>query len=191
MVEVPYTLAGREIPDLAGRNRSEIRPAPCVFCGRAIRHFNDAGTGWLLGAVVDGESRMYLRCIEGPCSRASAPWIWRCGCSGHHVENVGDRCHQCRRPRGQAEPYDRVECPVCGAGPLAGRPARDRQRAVPVVHRRAGLSAGVDRRPGRDVAGDLARRRLRGMRSFIVESRSFLNPAAGHRGRSPFSFPGR
>jgi hypothetical protein len=115
MVGVPYSLAGREIPDLAGRDRSALPPAPCVFCGRLIQHFDDGGTGWPLGAVVDGESRIYLRCIEGPCYRASAPWIWRCGCSGHHVENVGGRCHRCRRPRAQAEPYDRVECPVCGA----------------------------------------------------------------------------
>jgi hypothetical protein len=115
MVGVPYTLAGREIPDLAGRDRSEILPAPCVFCGRAIRHFDLGGTGWPLGAVVDGESRVYLRCIEGPCYRASAPWIWRCGCLGRHVDNVGGGCHRCRRPRGQAEPYDRVECPACGA----------------------------------------------------------------------------
>lgn len=115
MIELPYTSAGREMPDRAACSRSDVSPAPCVFCGRVIRHFNDGGTGWLLGAVVDGESRIYLRCIEGRCYRASAPWIWWCGCSGRHVENVGGRCHRCGRPRHEAEPYDRVECHVCGA----------------------------------------------------------------------------
>ena len=115
MIEVPYTLAGREIPGLAACDQSELPPAPCIFCARLIQHVNDGGSGWLLGAVVDGESRAYLRCNEGPCSRVSAPWIWRCGCVANYVENVGDRCHQCRRLRSEAEPYDRVECPTCGA----------------------------------------------------------------------------
>jgi hypothetical protein len=114
MTEVPYTLAGREIPDRATCNSAERPPAPCLYCGRTIQHVNDGGIGWLLGAVVDGESRNYLYCNQGPCARASAPWIWRCGCSGHYVENVGDRCHHCRRPRHDAEPYDWVECLVCG-----------------------------------------------------------------------------
>jgi hypothetical protein len=115
MVGAPYTLTGREIAGLAAHHRSEVPPSPCIFCGRAIRHVNDDGTGRLLGAVVDGESRTYLRCNDGPCARTSAPWVWRCGCARDYVENVGGRCHSCRRPRSEAEPYDRVECPACGA----------------------------------------------------------------------------
>jgi hypothetical protein len=114
MVGVPYTLAGREIPDLAAGDHPEVPPAPCAFCGRVIRLLDDGGVGRLLGAVVDGRPRAYLRCGEGPCSRASAPWIWRCGCVAHYIENVGDHCHHCLRPRHEAEPYDRVECPSCG-----------------------------------------------------------------------------
>jgi hypothetical protein len=115
MVGMPDSLAGREIPGLAAHDQSDVPPSPCAFCGRVIRHANDGGTGWLLGAVVDGEPRMYLRCGDGPCARASAPWIWRCGCIPDYVENVGDRCHSCKRRRSEAEPYDRVECPTCGA----------------------------------------------------------------------------
>ena len=114
MPVIPYVLAGRELPAASG-DRVAIPTAPCVFCGRSIRHFNEGGTGWLLGAVAAGQPGVYLRCLEGPCARASDRWIWRCGCSGHHVENLGDRCHACLRPRHQAVPYDRVECPDCGS----------------------------------------------------------------------------
>jgi hypothetical protein len=115
MIAVPGTLASREIPGLAAHDQSEVPPLPCIFCGEMIRHANDGGTGWLLGAVVDGEPRNYMYCNDGPCGRASAPWIWRCGCAGDYVENVDDRCHCGRRPRSEAEPYDRVDCPTCGA----------------------------------------------------------------------------
>jgi len=40
--------------------------------------------------------------------------IWRCGCVPDYVENVGDHCHACRKPRHEAEPYDVVKCIVCG-----------------------------------------------------------------------------
>ncbi len=114
MPVIPYILAGRELPAASG-DRAAIPTAPCVFCGRSIRHFDEGGTGWLLGAVAAGRPAVYLRCLEGPCARASDRWIWRCGCSGHHVENLGDRCHACLRPRHEAEPYVRVECPDCGS----------------------------------------------------------------------------
>ena len=114
MSQVPYTLAGREIPELPICGNSEAHPALCVFCGAMIEHDNDGGMGWLLGALVDGETRTYLRCNEGSCAAASAPWIWRCGCIPDYVENVGDHCHACRRPRHEAQPYDLVECGVCG-----------------------------------------------------------------------------
>lgn len=114
MPVLPYILAGRELPAASG-DRAVIPTAPCVFCGRPIRHFNDGGTGWLLGAVAVGQPAVYLRCLEGPCVRASDRWIWRCGCSGHHVENLGGHCHACLRPRHQSVPYDRVECLDCGS----------------------------------------------------------------------------
>ncbi|MGP0068947.1 MAG: hypothetical protein ACLQGP_35770 [Isosphaeraceae bacterium] len=114
MIALPYTLAGREIPDLPVRDESDAHLAPCLFCGRMLEHVHAGGIGGIVGALVDGESRTYLRCNEGPCATASAPWIWRCGCVPHYIENVGDRCHDCRRPRHEAEPYDRVERLVCG-----------------------------------------------------------------------------
>jgi hypothetical protein len=113
-MEIPYVLAGRQIPDRPVPDSLAVHPAPCIFCGKPIEHVNDGGIGWLLGALVDGESRTYLYCNTGPCARASAPWIWRCGCIPDYVENLGGHCHACRRPRHEAVPYDRVECPVCG-----------------------------------------------------------------------------
>jgi hypothetical protein len=112
---IPYTLAGREIRINAAGHRADAPAAPCIFCGRSIRHFDAGGTGWLLGVVAGGEPAVYVRCIEGPCARASERWVWRCGCAGHHVENVGDRCHACLRPRHEAVAYDHVECTACGA----------------------------------------------------------------------------
>jgi hypothetical protein len=114
MLNLPYTLAGCEIPDLPVRDECDVHPAPCLFCGRMLEHVNAGGIGGIVGALVDGESRTYLRCNEGPCATASAPWVWWCGCAPDYVENVGDHCHDCRRPRYEAEPYDRVECLVCG-----------------------------------------------------------------------------
>jgi hypothetical protein len=110
---VPYVLAGREIPDDQSPDGMEVRAAPCIFCGRVLHHVNDGGDGLILNAVADGVARRYLHCSEGPCSEASAPWIWRCGCASHYIENVGDHCGGCRRHRRWAWPYERVECPLC------------------------------------------------------------------------------
>jgi hypothetical protein len=113
-IDAPYRLAGRELPAHPLPDDHEVHPTPCIFCGAMIEHVDDGGIGSLLGAVVDGQSRNYLRCSEGLCAAASAPWIWRCGCVADYVENIGDYCHECRRPRHEAEPYDRVECLICG-----------------------------------------------------------------------------
>jgi hypothetical protein len=114
MNHLPYVLAGRRIPDGPDAPEREVPPAPCLFCGTVIEQVNDGGIGRVLGAVVDGESRTYLYRNAGPCATTSAPWIWRCGCVPDYAENVGGHCHACRRPRHKAEPYDRVECVVCG-----------------------------------------------------------------------------
>lgn len=111
-----YTLEGREVPD--ARPGDEVGRAPCIFCGRVIGHWNDVNkdepaeaatnVGWLLGAVVDGMSKEYLYCDQPPCEEVKAHGygkeIWRCGCVPDYVENVGDLCHACRRPRAEAVP---------------------------------------------------------------------------------------
>ncbi len=114
MIDVPYVLVGKQIPRHAVPEGREVHPAPCIFCGAPIEHVDDGGIGRLLGARVDGESWVYLYCNSGPCAQRSAPWIWRCGCVPDYAENVRGHCYQCRKPRHEAEPYDRVECPVCG-----------------------------------------------------------------------------
>ena len=87
---VPYVLAAREIPTGQPPDGMEVHPAGCIFCGRVLRHVNDGGDGMIVNAVVNSIDRQYLYCNEGPCSEASAPWIWRCGCVADHIENVGD-----------------------------------------------------------------------------------------------------
>ena len=106
---MPYVLDGREVPERCeGRNVGE---APCIFCGRTIGHYNDEMdncVGWLLGAVVNGESKEFLYCDQPPCVEVKVHGygkaIWRCGCVSDYVENVGDICHACRRPRAEAIP---------------------------------------------------------------------------------------
>jgi hypothetical protein len=110
---VPYVLAAREIPAGQPPDGMEVHPARCIFCGRVLRHVNDGGDGMIVNAVVDGVARQYLYCDEGPCSEASAPWIWRCGCDADYIENVGDRCGSCSRHRRMARPYKRLDCPLC------------------------------------------------------------------------------
>ena len=102
-----------------------------------------AASARIVGALVDGESRTYpAHATRDRAPTASAPWIWRCGCVPDYVENVGDHCHDCRRPRHEAEPYDRVECLVCGeARWLDDRFGIGNGRCLS-LHRRAGLPAG-------------------------------------------------
>ena len=57
MIALPYTLAGREIPDLPVRDESDAHLAPCLFCGRMLEHVHAGGIGGIVGALVDGESR--------------------------------------------------------------------------------------------------------------------------------------
>lgn len=111
---IPFVLAGREIPDGPAPNGLEVHPAPCIFCGTPLRHVNDGGDGLIVNAVFDGVARQYMRCNERPCSSISAPWIWRCGCDSHDIENVGNHCGGCRRHRRMARAYARAHCPYCG-----------------------------------------------------------------------------
>ena len=68
MNPVPYGLTGRQIPHHPVPEEREVPPAPCIFCGKPIEHVNDGGIGWLLGARVDGESRVYRHGHSGPCA---------------------------------------------------------------------------------------------------------------------------
>ena len=110
---VPYVLAAREIPAGQPPDGMEAHPARCIFCSRVLHHVNDGGDGMIVNAVVDGVARQYLHCNEGPCSEASASWIWRCGCATDYIENVGDYCGACRRHRRLARPFESLECPLC------------------------------------------------------------------------------
>ncbi len=110
---MPYVLIARDIPPGQPPKGMEVHPARCIFCARVLRHVNDGGAGLIANGVVDGVARQYLYCNEGPCSVTSAPWIWRCGCDGDYVENVGDHCGGCRRHRRLARSYKSVVCPLC------------------------------------------------------------------------------
>lgn len=96
-----YILEGRELP----ANVEDTTTTPCIFCGRAIHHFNGGGTGMYLGAVVDGQTRHFAYCHDPPCPQIDADAkyehsIWSCECvGGGYVENVGETCVECRRTR--------------------------------------------------------------------------------------------
>jgi hypothetical protein len=111
---IPYVLAGRAIPDGPAPDGLEVHPARCIFCGTLLRHVNDGGDGSIVNAVIGGIARRYMRCNERPCSLTSEPWIWRCGCTSHYIENVGDHCGGCERHRRLARAYERVKCSFCG-----------------------------------------------------------------------------
>ncbi len=115
----PYTLAGRAVTGRPVPDKQDVAAAPCIFCGRVIKHMNDGGKGWLCGSTEEGEPREYLYCDQPQCKSVKVAEkgrivIWRCGCVADYVENVGDNCHACGCPREKAVPYDTDECPLCG-----------------------------------------------------------------------------
>lgn len=98
-----YILAGRELP------KKKLK-APCIFCGDLIKHVNEGGDGWMLGAVVDGKTKYFLYCNEHCQARRVAEndneIIWRCGCESDYIESVGELCQGCRRKRDDALPWN-------------------------------------------------------------------------------------
>lgn len=93
---------------LKGRALSVNVFARCIFCGRRIKHVNDGGSGWMVGARVHGEARYFLYCAVPRCPQLKADSrfehsIWRCGCVADYVENVGSHCVNCSRERSCAE----------------------------------------------------------------------------------------
>jgi len=91
-----YVLEGRDVIE-----REDEVSGPCIFCGKALAHFNDGGDGWLLGAIVDGKVRYFLYCRFFDCTPGMEHEIWRCA-AGDYVENVGSHCHDCGCPRSEA-----------------------------------------------------------------------------------------
>jgi hypothetical protein len=103
----PNTLAGRSITGRVPDDGDEVPAAPCPFCGATIRHVNDGGVGWLLGALVAGRAEQFLSCDQPPCAAVQAAGpaaIWRCGSTGgaSSVENVGAACQVCGHLREDA-----------------------------------------------------------------------------------------
>lgn len=104
-----YTLEGREHVGTPPKG-CELSESPCIFCGATIRHYNDGGVGWCVGAIVGGVSKEYLYCDKPPCVQSEAAWdaeVWRCWCAASgfaYLENVGNVCHGCRCLRADAEP---------------------------------------------------------------------------------------
>lgn len=117
-----YILDSRAVHG-APEKGDDLPAAPCIFCGEIIKHVNDGGVGWLLGAVVDGKANYYLYCLEQDCpiqkldAEENPPVgsIWRCGCQPDYVENVGDTCHACMKPFAERT---EVECCGCGKASL-------------------------------------------------------------------------
>lgn len=94
-----YKLQGRELNEKSG-----CITGKCIFCGKDLHHFNCHGEGWCLGALVEGKAKYYLYCKNYDCTPRMGDTIWRCGCQSDYVENVGKRCHLCKRPRASAIP---------------------------------------------------------------------------------------
>jgi hypothetical protein len=102
----PYILEGRALV-----GASEEEAAPCIFCGTVIKHFNEGGVGWQIGALVNDKAEAFLICDQPWCDvrkkaeTATDPTtpenqrvVWRCPCVPDYVENVGTLCHACRKP---------------------------------------------------------------------------------------------
>lgn len=110
-----HTLEGREIGDI------QADGAPCIFCGQHIRHINNGGVGWLVGAVgPDAKPHWYLYCND-PCEPQAKVMrelgitpetpekdrvVFRCGCVSDYVESVGDQCHECKMDREHLVPWE-------------------------------------------------------------------------------------
>jgi hypothetical protein len=78
---------------------------PCIFCGEHSEHVNGGGTHCWLGAIYDGEAEQFSYCNEEGCRETGIEQayetglIWRCGCAGDYVENIGNQCSTCQRVR--------------------------------------------------------------------------------------------
>lgn len=97
-----YSLEGREL-------HGDSLTGVCIFCGQPSTHANEGGTGWIVGSLVNGEARAYLYCNTAcPPLQIQDNYddIWRCGCVPDYVENVGNRCHVCKRLRECRLPVD-------------------------------------------------------------------------------------
>lgn len=115
-----YTLRGKELESRNTPKGRDAPTAPCIFCGKKIKHFNDGGVGWMLGARVEGVPYTFLYCNQPACAEAELYGyvIWRCYCQSDYVENVGPRCHVCN-----ARPVE-IRCPRCHTLPEMGTIAR-------------------------------------------------------------------
>lgn len=104
--ETNYTLAGRDLASRTPTALDSLPEAPCIFCGKTIKHFHDEGVGWCIGAMVNGEPKQFLYCDQPPCAEAIKHHdeIWRCGCQPDYVENVGEVCADCGRIRSKRVP---------------------------------------------------------------------------------------
>ena len=71
----PYTLAGRSITGRVTAAGDEVPAAPCLFCGTTIRHVNDGGVGWLLGAVIAGRAEQFLGSWLDARADAPTPFV--------------------------------------------------------------------------------------------------------------------
>lgn len=113
---MPMILEGRAIPDTPPDDDREAAAGTCIFCGKPAEHVNDGGGAWMChGLDPDGTVRNYLYHLDCSDPARGTAFPWRCGCVGDYVENVGDRCAECRRPRVLAEEYPcSVDCPECG-----------------------------------------------------------------------------
>ena len=93
----------------------------CPFCGKTIRHVEDGGPGWLVGAMLPdgpGEPRndagellpaIFLVCEDPKCAARDAAEqgetpttpeqdraVFRCGCDvGGFYDSIGPVCYAC------------------------------------------------------------------------------------------------
>jgi len=104
-----YTLEGRDLDSHAKEKGNDVETAPCIFCGKPVRHWNDPdGVAWILGSVESGQKRYYLYCDFRFCVKSDKNQsdIWRCGCESDYIENVGETCHGCGVDRAHAVPVE-------------------------------------------------------------------------------------
>lgn len=113
--EPHYTLAGNQLA-LYAKDAYEVPPAPCIFCGKKVKHINDGGHGFLVHALLEGEAQQFLYHASPVCTAVKqyGRELWRCGCTPDYIECVGLHCPACDNPRHLCPPSSSTQsCPKC------------------------------------------------------------------------------
>lgn len=124
-----------------------VAEAPCVFCGKRIKHIDDCreagdnAVGCVAAGLVLGERQYYLYCND-PCCQERVfqslvgRGVWMCEETGESFDVVGRRCPYClrlkreHRNRDEASPARTANRKGSMANTLAAAPGTSLQQLV-------------------------------------------------------------